>query len=340
MTVFQRSGPASTSNSSSTQSSGDSDLISTASSALRRLHFKSAGGSRANKTKHQQPVPKVVIMGSSTTSNSSNNTINTSTDSANTVATMVTVTDGDYESENEKPFNYIDDVLGTTVSLDREDDFFSGSSSEDMHPGPPPPTPLLGACQKEQRFIFIKTEEDDDDDDNENDYTFTLKKTKATVHRSMADDDVVASASPTKKQKPKSNVILPRKALGQNNINHTPPPDLRVDFFSENDSLTPVALVEDSQDVLESSALGVGTNGRNLDLGEVGGERVVLAATSSSVLVKRCGGAGGGVSEKAGASSSQTNISSQPVVNTTTNPLSLAGASSALARHQQSTALC
>lgn len=35
---------------------GDHDLLATASSALRRLHFKSAGGSRA---RTKQPVPKV-----------------------------------------------------------------------------------------------------------------------------------------------------------------------------------------------------------------------------------------------------------------------------------------
>lgn len=56
----------------------DGDLLS---SAIRRFNFKSAGGSRSCRT-----VPKVVVMGSSTASET---TINTSTDSANTMLTMV-----------------------------------------------------------------------------------------------------------------------------------------------------------------------------------------------------------------------------------------------------------
>ncbi|CAD6210170.1 GSCOCG00010875001-RA-CDS, partial [Cotesia congregata] len=60
--------------------SKDTDLLAHAASALRRLHFKSAGGSRSCRT-----VPKVVIMGSSTASET---TINTSTDSANTQVTL------------------------------------------------------------------------------------------------------------------------------------------------------------------------------------------------------------------------------------------------------------
>ena len=60
--------------------SRDGDLFSSAASALRRLHFKSVGGSRT--------VPKLVVMGSST---ASENTINTSTDSANTMVTMVSI---------------------------------------------------------------------------------------------------------------------------------------------------------------------------------------------------------------------------------------------------------
>lgn len=64
-----------------TENSRETDLLSHAASALRRLHFKSAGGSRSCRT-----VPKVVVMGSSTASET---TINTSTDSANTMLTMV-----------------------------------------------------------------------------------------------------------------------------------------------------------------------------------------------------------------------------------------------------------
>lgn len=80
------SGNSATSQSSSrghhgNDNSRDGDLLAHAASALRRLNFKSAGGSRSCKA-----VPKVVVMGSSTNSET---TINTSTDSANTTVTMV-----------------------------------------------------------------------------------------------------------------------------------------------------------------------------------------------------------------------------------------------------------
>lgn len=90
--LLQRSGPPSPSGQEAT-----SDLISTATTALRRLHFKSAGAYRTKgKTATTScGVPKVVIMGSSSVSiESAGNTNNTSTDSSNTVITMVTVTDG------------------------------------------------------------------------------------------------------------------------------------------------------------------------------------------------------------------------------------------------------
>ncbi|CAG9813541.1 unnamed protein product [Phaedon cochleariae] len=50
------------------------------------------GGSEDGKWKENQPVPKVIVMGSST---ASENTINTSTDSSNTIVTTVTATDGE-----------------------------------------------------------------------------------------------------------------------------------------------------------------------------------------------------------------------------------------------------
>ncbi|XP_023012297.2 uncharacterized protein [Leptinotarsa decemlineata] len=70
------------------------DLITTATSALRRLHFKTGRNATKNSTTKQQnqPVPKVIVMGSSTASET---TINTSTDSSNTIVTTVTATDGD-----------------------------------------------------------------------------------------------------------------------------------------------------------------------------------------------------------------------------------------------------
>ncbi|XP_060516200.1 uncharacterized protein LOC132695749 isoform X2 [Cylas formicarius] len=70
------------------------DLISTATSALRRLHFKTGRNATKTSSKAQQnqPVPKVIVMGSSTASET---TINTSTDSSNTIVTTVTATDGE-----------------------------------------------------------------------------------------------------------------------------------------------------------------------------------------------------------------------------------------------------
>lgn len=81
------------------------DLISSASSALRRLNFKSSGAQRIlNRSKQQQPpfqqpsspVPKLKVLGSSSVSVESSATVNTSTDSS--AATMTTVTD---DTENE-----------------------------------------------------------------------------------------------------------------------------------------------------------------------------------------------------------------------------------------------
>lgn len=82
--------------SSATTSSVDSNLISTATSALRRLHFKSGRNATKTRTTNGTTVPKVIVMGSSSTSET---TINTSTDSANTVITTMTNTD-DYLTED------------------------------------------------------------------------------------------------------------------------------------------------------------------------------------------------------------------------------------------------
>lgn len=84
-----------------TASSGN-DLIASASSALRRLHFKSAGAQRMlNRSKQSQsqqssPVPKLKVFDSNSVSVESAATVNTSTDSS--AATMTTVTD---DTENE-----------------------------------------------------------------------------------------------------------------------------------------------------------------------------------------------------------------------------------------------
>ncbi|XP_068893709.1 uncharacterized protein [Tenebrio molitor] len=84
MTVNSQSGPRSP--------RPPDDLISTATSALRRLHFKTGRNATKNSAKQSQSVPKVIVMGSSTASET---TINTSTDSSNTIVTTVTATDGE-----------------------------------------------------------------------------------------------------------------------------------------------------------------------------------------------------------------------------------------------------
>ncbi|KAJ9580308.1 hypothetical protein L9F63_004024, partial [Diploptera punctata] len=310
MTVVQRSGPMSTTSSlspSATPPSGEHDLISTASSALRRLHFKSAGGSKLNK-KHQQtqqPVPKVVIMGSSTTSTSSNNTINTSTDSANTVATMITVTDGDTDTETDKKYNHIDDILSNSLSLEKDEEFMSGSSTEDSNPIPPPPTPLLGAVSKEQHFIFVRTEvEDEEFENHDDDKKISLLKSSIHNNKNVKDDNVVTKSPRSSRRRHKRKTDGAVQAKNSSNLNgHPPPPDLRVDFFSE-PGLIPVTSPEEGKPLAST---------------------VVLATSSSStttVLVKTAGGGCGG--EK-GVASCGTNITGgSHVVNTTTNPLGIA----------------
>ncbi|KAG8300691.1 hypothetical protein J6590_070719 [Homalodisca vitripennis] len=139
------------------------DLISTASSALRRLHFKSAGGYRRKPAPSTQGLPKVVIMGSGSVSvESVTNYNNTSTDSSNTVITMVTVTDsGETEDSFDQPpedtmritTNLLEDMLGNTPgsSLEKEDEFFSASSTEEQ------PRP----CD-DVKMIFHGVEEEED----------------------------------------------------------------------------------------------------------------------------------------------------------------------------------
>ncbi|XP_044744996.1 uncharacterized protein LOC123306880 isoform X2 [Coccinella septempunctata] len=100
MTVNSQSGPRSP--------RPPDDLITTATSALRRLHFKTGRNTTRGSTK-QDPtaVPKVVVMGSSTASET---TINTSTDSSNTIVTTMTATDGDNTEDSldiTEPVDYL-----------------------------------------------------------------------------------------------------------------------------------------------------------------------------------------------------------------------------------------
>ncbi|KAF7281957.1 hypothetical protein GWI33_003979 [Rhynchophorus ferrugineus] len=118
------------------------DLIATAASALRRLHFKTGRNATKTASKQQQQVtnqsvPKVIIMGSSTASET---TINTSTDSSNTIVTTVTATDGEL----------------TEGSLDNAEqiDYFSSENIMDARCNsilqPIPVTPKTPATAKQQ----------------------------------------------------------------------------------------------------------------------------------------------------------------------------------------------
>ncbi|XP_045463427.1 uncharacterized protein LOC123673051 isoform X2 [Harmonia axyridis] len=109
------------------------DLITTATSALRRLHFKTARNSNRGSSKQDQTsVPKVIVMGSSSASET---TINTSTDSSNTLVTTITMTDG----------NNTEDSLDITDSLDNLTLENSILSSQ-MQPLTVPPNMMSTMC--------------------------------------------------------------------------------------------------------------------------------------------------------------------------------------------------
>lgn len=175
-----------------TENSRDGDLLSQAASALRRFHFKTAG------TRSCRAVPQVVVMGSSTASET---TINTSTDSANTMMTLVTNTDGEQHDDsldlvdglpemsppptsnpsqtnpshsNNQPqganSNLVENGTKTNNNNNNNNNKTNGTINAQLStapktqapnlnnvldgPGPPPPTPLVGAHQ-ESRFTFI-----------------------------------------------------------------------------------------------------------------------------------------------------------------------------------------
>ncbi|KAK4884754.1 hypothetical protein RN001_001025 [Aquatica leii] len=136
MTVSSQSGPRSPRPS--------EDLFTTATSALRRLHFKSGRTSTKNATKSQGPVPKVIVMGSSTTSET---TLNTSTDSSNTIVTTMTVTDGD-NTEDSLDITEPVDILNTENNM-----VTNQTPNEILQPTPMTPnTP--STARKETKFSF------------------------------------------------------------------------------------------------------------------------------------------------------------------------------------------
>lgn len=123
--------------------SSSSDLIATASSAIRRLHFKSSNVHRSTKTSVpiEPVVPKPTVINSHSISTDSCATMNTSTDSANTATTMVTLTDNGeadgIELIDEKiriTANLLENTWNQTPSsTDKEEDFLSASSNDETN---------------------------------------------------------------------------------------------------------------------------------------------------------------------------------------------------------------
>lgn len=98
-----------------------------------------------------QSVPRVVVMGSSTASET---TINTSTDSSNTIVTTMTATDGD-NTEDSLDMNEQHDILNTDNFADNK------LSSQILQPVPvTPKTPATARQQtpptakEERKFVF------------------------------------------------------------------------------------------------------------------------------------------------------------------------------------------
>uniref|UniRef100_A0A182QL35 Uncharacterized protein n=1 Tax=Anopheles farauti TaxID=69004 RepID=A0A182QL35_9DIPT len=140
---------------------------STPTSALRRLYFKTARASKAAKmaataattatavaasAASSSTVPKVVVMGSSTTSEA---TINTSTDSASTHITNVTTTTdtetndsldlGDVSGQSEPLLSSLDDESSSIIALNKPTD---NEQDENITVINGPDTPLLISYQE------------------------------------------------------------------------------------------------------------------------------------------------------------------------------------------------
>lgn len=144
--IHHRSAPGSPSPSIASygSTSSSSDLLATASSALRRLNFKSSNVYRSTKNRIpiDQNVPKTTKTNNSRSiSTDSSATMNTSVDSANTATTTITLTDNGEIAEGIETVieekiritpNLLENALNQTPSsTEKEDEFFSASSNED-----------------------------------------------------------------------------------------------------------------------------------------------------------------------------------------------------------------
>jgi hypothetical protein len=283
---------------------------------------------------------------------------------------MVTVTDTDTDTETENRAIYkMEDVLGRSLSLDKDDDIFSGSSTDDSNPVPPPPTPLLGAVSREQHFIFVRTEIDDEENagcTDEEAKKISLLKSSIHSNRNVIDGMCASTA----KKSPRSSRRRHHrpKGDGRSKNDNTEPPHLRFDYFSDSFSQSSFNSTDQGrvfEDRIRQHSVKVDSTKPDRVRGDknLASGTIVLASSSTSastttVLVKKTGvlqgtaipgASGGGVLEKNATSSGATsnvgavtNINipaSQPVVNTTANPLGTGGATALPARHSAATTI-
>jgi hypothetical protein len=285
---------------------------------------------------------------------------------------MITVTDGETDTDTEKkPINHMNDILGTSLPLEKDDDICSGSSTDDTNPVPPPPTPLLGAVSKEQHFIFVRTEVDDEGHTGHPDEeTRKISLLKSSIHNKNNIKDGVSTTTTTKSPRFSRHRHHRQKAdarsKASSNVNgHHPPPDLRVDFFSERFS-QPGFNTADQGRVFNNkirrhsimtdvaTTADKGRSDKSLAAGSVVLASSLSSSLTTTVLVKKAGVlqgtatpvvGGEGVLEKTATSSgvgAGTNINipaSPPKVNTTTNPLGIAGATALSTRHPTATTI-
>jgi hypothetical protein len=236
----------------------------------------------------------------------------------------------------------------------------------------------LGAVSKEQHFIFVRTEVDDEDQTGHMDEeTKKISLLKSSIHsnRNIIDGVSTTTTRTTTTKSPRSSRRRHhrQKADGRsknsNSITgHPPPPDLRVDFFSESFSQSSFNSADQGRaldDKIRQHSVMTDTTTTDKGRGDksLAAGTVVLASSSTSsstttILVKKAGvlqgtaipgACGGGVMEKSATSSGVTsnvgagtsiNIpASPPIVNTTTNPLGIAGATALPTRHSAATTI-
>ncbi|KAE8750195.1 hypothetical protein FOCC_FOCC003001, partial [Frankliniella occidentalis] len=198
-------------------SGGREDLLSSASSALRRLHFKSSAsrrykGKHANLQQQPPPIPTVVIMGSSTTSET---TINTSTDSATTQVTAVTATDGETT----------EDSLDRVRDSRDEDVFVKPGTPGDSRLQATPTTPLLSALHRktgDQSYIFTRTEiEDEGEDFDPSSPTWLSSSVSSVAAAAAANSTTTPSPATTSTASPSCRTSVSSQVISLSSLSRT-----------------------------------------------------------------------------------------------------------------------